>query len=115
VLFKRLFTQESYDTDAAEWPRHGRAQIASDANQALSYIVMRRDLARWQQEFPGLELVLDDPHTHLAYLLSGGDNFRQMVPDVLSGVVLSVEDLLAPLNPLVALQHTIVVRRRLSA
>jgi SAM-dependent methyltransferase len=115
VLFKRLFTQESYDTDAADWPRHGRAQIASDANQALSYIVMHRDLARWQQEFPDLELVLDDPHTHLGYLLSGGVNFRQMVPDVLRGLVLSFEDLLAPLNPLVALQHTIVVRRRLTA
>lgn len=115
LLFKRLFTQESYDTEADEWPRHGRQQVASDANQALSYIVLRRDLARWQREFPGLELVLDDPHTHLGYLLSGGVNFRQMVPDVLRGLVLAAEDVISPLNPLIALQHTLVVRRRLSA
>jgi SAM-dependent methyltransferase len=113
LIFKRLFTQESYDTEAEGWPAHGREQVASEANQALSYIVLRRDLARWTSEFPGLELVSDTPHTHLGYLLSGGVNFRQLVPTSLGGVVLQIEERLGFLNPLLALQHTLVVRRRL--
>ena len=113
LIFKRLFTQESYDTLVAEWPRHGRQQVASEANQALSYIVLKRDQQRWQAEFPGLELVADQPHTHLGYLLSGGVNFRQLVPDPLGDLVLWLEDRLGVLNPLLALQHTLVVRRRL--
>jgi SAM-dependent methyltransferase len=112
LIFKRLFTQESYDTQAADWPRHGRQQVASDANQALSYIVLKRDAERWQAEFPGLELVADDPHTHMGYLLSGGVNFRQLVPNPLGKVVLRLEERLSVLNPLLALQHTLVVRRR---
>ncbi len=112
LLFKRLFTQESYDTQAPDWPRHQRHLVASDANQALSYIVLKRDLGRWELECPGLELVLDQPHTHIGYLLSGGVNFRQMVPDALGQPVLSLEQWLEPLNPLIALQHTLVVRRK---
>jgi SAM-dependent methyltransferase len=112
LIFKRLFTQEAYDTEAGEWPRHGREQVASDANQALSFIVLRRDLERWRSEFPDLELVADQPHTHMGYLLSGGVNFRRLLPDILGSLVLSVEQQLELVNPLLALQHTLVVRRR---
>jgi SAM-dependent methyltransferase len=112
LIFKRLFTMESYDTQAPEWPRHGREQVASEANQALSYIVLRRDRVMWQREFPGLELVSDVAHTHLGYLLSGGLNFRQVVPDPLGRMVLWTEAKLGLLNPVLALQHTLVVRKR---
>lgn len=113
IVFRYLFTQESYELDPPGWPTHGRQQVASDANQALSYVVLRRDRAAWQAAFPLLELVLDEPHTHARYVLSGGVNFRQLVPDGLGLLMSEAERWLNVLNPLLALQHTIVIRKRL--
>lgn len=112
LLFKRLFTQESYEMDVEEWPRHSREQAASDANQALSYVVLKRDRAQWEREFPELELVIDEPHTHLTYILSGGVNFRQLVPSGLGELLAVLERKALFLNPLLALQHTLVIRKK---
>lgn len=112
ILFQYLFTMESYDIAQAEWPRHGRTEVASAANQALSYIVLRRDRTTWEHEFPHLELVEDQPHTHASYLASGGLNFRQLVPRSVGDLLIGIEQRLDFLNPLLALQHTLVIRRR---
>ncbi|HVT59293.1 MAG TPA: class I SAM-dependent methyltransferase [Thermoanaerobaculia bacterium] len=115
LLFKRLFTQESYEMNVEEWPRHRREQVASNANQALSYVVLRRDRAQWEREFPSLELVVDEPHTHMTYLLSGGVNFRQLIPSVLGEWLAALESKLDSLNPVLALEHTLVIRKRRQA
>jgi SAM-dependent methyltransferase len=113
-VFERLFTSEVYEPDALGWPSHGRDQPASGANAALSYIILRRDHRLWAEEFPQLELIRDEPHTHLTYIASGGLNFRQLVPTQLGGAVSMLESALAPLDRWLALQHTLVVRRRSS-
>jgi SAM-dependent methyltransferase len=112
LVFKRLFTQESYEMDVEEWPRHLREQVASNANQALSYVVLRRDKAQWEREFPALELVADEPHTHITYLLSGGVNFRRLVPSALGKRLAALERKAVLLNPVLALQHTLVIRKK---
>jgi len=84
----------------------------SGANQALSWVVFTRDRRRFEREYPELELVVDRPHTHLRYLLSGGVNFRQLIPSSFGGAVANLEEVLAPFNRWLALQHTIVLRRR---
>jgi SAM-dependent methyltransferase len=112
LVFRCLFTSEAYVPDASGWPEHDRDQPASGANQALSYIVLRRDHARWAAEFPDLELVVDEPHTHVSYLVSGGVNFRQLVPTSLGRALFHLERWLSPFDRWLALQHTLVVRRR---
>lgn len=112
LVFGRLFTSEAYEPNAPGWPTHGRDQPASGANQALSYIILRRDRQWWAQEFPRLELVRDEPHTHLTYIASGGLNFRQLVPTQIGGAISTLERAMAPLDRWLALQHTLVVRRR---
>jgi len=111
VLFKHLFTTESYDLKASSWQRHDRGRPASVANQALSYVILRRDRRLFEARFPELRLVADEPHTHLSYLVSGGVNFRQLVPVSVGRVVGSIERAVPFLNPVFALQHTIVIRR----
>ena len=115
LLFKRLFTQESYEMEVEEWPRHSREQVASGANQALSYVVLKRDRLQWEREFPELELLVDEPHTHMTYILSGGVNFRQLVPSGLGRLLAAVERKATFLNPLLALQHTLVIRKKRDA
>jgi SAM-dependent methyltransferase len=111
LLFRNLFTTESYDTEGPSWQRHDRDRPASEANQALSYIIFRRDHALWTTEFPELQLVADEPHTHLSYLASGGVNFRQLVPTPLGQGLNWLERRLGFLDGVLALQHTVVIRR----
>ncbi|MBX3133296.1 MAG: class I SAM-dependent methyltransferase [Gemmatimonadaceae bacterium] len=110
-LFPRLHASEGFDMDASTWESSAVAGPFSDANQALSYIVFKRDRALFEAEFPGLAIVHERPHTHLQYLLSGGVNFRQLVPSFLGGALVAAERLLAPIDRWLALQHTIVLRR----
>jgi SAM-dependent methyltransferase len=112
VLFKRLFTSEDFDKTMPGWrsdatgPMHG-------ANQALSYIVFRRDRERFERELPSLELVEMFPlGNYLRYLLSGGLNFRQLVPSFTEPVLRALELALAPARRLLALHHVVVLRRR---
>jgi hypothetical protein len=67
------------------------------ANQALSYIVFERDRALFEQRCPTLEVVVREPLTNwLRYLLSGGLNFRQLVPSRTEEVLRALVRLLAP-------------------
>lgn len=111
MVFKRLFTTECFDKSAPDWTTTETGAM-SGANQALSYIVFERDTARFRHEFPQLEIVHQAPiPNHLRYLLSGGLNFRQLVPDVLDPVVRGLEFLASPFNRILALHHVLVLRR----
>jgi SAM-dependent methyltransferase len=111
-LFPRLHDSELFDLRAPSWENDLQNGPCSGANQALSGIIFDRDIDRFEREFPELELVHDRPHTHLSYLLSGGVNFRQLVPPGADALVRAAEGLLSPLNRWIALQHTIVLRKR---
>jgi hypothetical protein len=83
------------------------------ANQALSYVVFVRDRKRFETEFPQLEIVSQEPLPNaVGYLLSGGLNFRQLVPDFMTPLVELLERALSPLRRLYALHQVIVLRRR---
>lgn len=110
-LFKNLHAAEGFDPEAPDWERLHDSGPFSNANQALSYLVFKRDRARFESEFPGLRLLCTRPHTHLWYLVSGGANFRQLAPDRFTPAVRLAERMLAPFNRWIALQHTIVLRK----
>ena len=111
-LFKRLHASEGYEMNVSAWETEANVGAMSNANQAMSYVVFVKDRKIFEREFPGLEILIDRPHTHLLYLLSGGVNFRQLVPDAFGPIVVAIERLLTPLNPLIAIQHTIVLRKK---
>jgi hypothetical protein len=97
VVYKRLFASEDFDKEMLGWrtdatgPMHG-------ANQALSYIVFKRDRSLFEREFPSLELVVTFPlsNYHLRYLFSGGLNFRQLVPTFTEPALRALERALRP-------------------
>lgn len=110
-LFKNLHQSEGYDAGVSTWEAPTATGPFSLANQALSQIVFQRDRLQFEAEFPELVLLLDRPHTHLWYLLSGGVNFRQLAPDFFTPLIKCAEWALAPFNRWIALQHTIVLRK----
>ena len=112
VLLKHLHSSEGFDPYYPTWETHEPTGPLSNANQALSYIVFKREVQRFNDEFPEFEILLDKPHTHIWYLLSGGVNFRQLAPDYMTRFIRNIEKVLAPLNPWLAILHTIVIRKR---
>jgi SAM-dependent methyltransferase len=110
-FYKNLFDTETFDASQVAW--ESDAGVMENANQALSYIVFERDRERFVRDFPGLELVEQDwIGNYPRYLLSGGLNFRQLLPSWTIGLLKGVELLLRPFGRVAALHHYIVIRRR---
>jgi SAM-dependent methyltransferase len=110
--FKRMFVSEDFDKTMSSWTTDATGPMYG-ANQALSYIVFDRDRTRFEGELPNLELVEMFPlSNYLRYLLSGGLNFRQLVPSFTEPILRAVEWTLTPARRVLALHHVVVLRRR---
>lgn len=110
-LFKRLFRTEGFDKTALSWETPVAGPM-NGANQALSYIVFVRDRAEFERKHPSLKIVhVQKTGNYLKYLISGGLNFRQLLPDWMTGGVNIAEILLWPLNRWLALHYVVVIRK----
>lgn len=110
-LFKRLFRTEGFDKDFPSWETPSTGPM-NGANQALSYIVFVRDRPDFERKYPSLKIVHQvRVGNYLRYLLSGGLNFRQILPDSFSPAIGLLEKVLSPLNRWLALHHVIVIRK----
>lgn len=113
-VYPRLFATETFDMGQATWePASDTMGIMKGANQALSYVVFVRDRAIFADHNPGLELVGMNPlRNYPRYLLSGGLNFRQILPAASIGILKLAEKALSPLARAFGLHHVIVIRKR---
>lgn len=110
-VFKRLFRSETFDKTDLSWETPTAGPM-NGANQALSYIVFIRDRDQFILEHPSLTIAHQQlAGNYLRYLLSGGLNFRQLLPNSLTGFVGLLEKLISPLNRWIALHHIIVIRK----
>ncbi|MBT2338997.1 methyltransferase domain-containing protein [Pseudomonas fluorescens] len=111
-LYKRLFKSEGFDKHFESWETPSTGPM-NGANQALSYIVFVRDRPTFELKYPELEIVHQEIFTNYPrYLISGGLNFRQLLPDALIPLIKIVEKLLHPLRRVLALHHLIVIRSK---
>ena len=114
-VYPRLFATEGYDKAAHSWDSAVGGPM-SGANQALSYLVFDRDLQQFGQENPGLQIVHRDVLSNwMRYLLSGGLNFRSLVPSWSARAVKLAERGLSPLRNQLGLHRVIVIRKRTAA
>jgi SAM-dependent methyltransferase len=110
-VYKRLFSTEGFDKDYPDWETPITGPM-NGANQALSYLVFHRDREKFTRMFPNLEIVEEKIlKNYLKYLLSGGLNFRQLIPNALTGVVSAIETIASPLKPMFGLHHITVLRK----
>ncbi len=114
AFYRRVFDTEHFDPNQEAWEIDPSTVGAmSNANQALSYIVFERDADRFQREHPVLEIVSRARLPNFArYLLSGGLNFKQLVPSILAPAIKAAERIASPIDHLFALHHAIVLRKR---
>lgn len=84
----------------------------SGANMAIPYIIFHRDLRQFLGDFPELKIISIKIHTPFRYLLSGGLSFRQLLPSWSYYLIVLLEFILSPLNPLLGMFMTVELKKR---
>lgn len=111
-FYKKIFDTETFDMTQKEWVNESLG-FMNGANQALSYIVFKRDIKKFEMLYPNLEIVIQKPlNNYMRYILSGGLNFRQISPSFFSPIIKVFEFLFIPFNSIFALHHIIVIRKK---
>lgn len=111
ILHKRLFQTETFDKKANTWNTPDAGPMYRP-NQALSYIVFIRDRTQFEKLFPSLNIVYmaTAPH-YLQYIISGGLNFKQLLPNFMHKLIEIIETMLKPLDSWLAVHHVIVLKK----
>jgi SAM-dependent methyltransferase len=114
-LYTKLFKEETFDRSGPGW-RADEQHDPERANQALSYVVFFRDRARFLAENASLEIVHTEVmNNYVRYVLSGGLNFRQLMPTAAVGALQLLERLASPAAPVFGLHHLLVIRHKLGS
>lgn len=105
------FHPEPFRVDAATWDFPPSGPL-SGANGAIPWLIFRRDLRRFQLDYPTLELCRVEPFMPFRYLVSGGVSLRALAPAWTFKLWKCLEGMLSSLNPYLAMFALIIVQRR---
>lgn len=112
LFYKQMFDTEFFNKKQKSWDNSDN-NVMSGANQALSYIVFKRGRKKFENLFPELEIVYENRlNNYLQYFLSGGLNFRSLIPFWFKPAVLFFEFILVPFNKILALHHIIIILKK---
>lgn len=111
LLFGR-FHPEEYRSGVRGWDLD-TSRPCGGANQALSWIVFKRDAGILAREFPDLVVEEIELLPWLGYLFSGGATRRNLIPEAFAQAILKMDAKTKPLDPFLALHWHIRVRKRL--
>lgn len=112
-FYKRVFDTETFDKNQESWETDYNAKDSKGPNQALSYIVFKRDYALFAKKYPDLEIVYTSKfNNYIRYLVSGGLNFKPLLPKYFIPMLKAIEFILKPVSHLFALHHLIVIRKK---
>jgi SAM-dependent methyltransferase len=107
----RLLHHERTDPRQRGWDFKSSGPL-SGSNQALPWIVFKRDRALFAARFPSLVIERIALHTPLGYLFSGGLSHPGSLPSSWFAALRRLEKGLRPLYPLTAMFATITLARR---
>jgi len=96
---------EPYNDQAPSWRIEGNGPM-SGSNQALSYLLLKRDRAQFAKLFPDLKLVYERSSGFIRYMATGGIWLDPMLPEFFFTPLKYLEYVLRPIMPLVAIHHT---------
>jgi SAM-dependent methyltransferase len=111
-FFYQNFHHENFDPTVQEWKIDGEGPL-SDANGAIPWIIFKRDIQKFEQQYPDLKLVQRKNHTPMRYTLTGGLSFRSLVPGWSFKMVTFLENLFSFTFGLTGMFQTIIVEKKL--
>lgn len=100
-LSKPIYTHlhhEPINMDTSEWKFDTTGPL-SGANQALAWIVFRRDLHKFKKLYPNLKLLRYAPHTPIRYWLAGGLKNWSLIPGFLGSWVTVFDRIFVQISP----------------
>ena len=109
LIFKN-FHHEPFDPSVRKWEFETSGPL-SDSNQALPWVIFKRDILEFQKEYPELKLEDFKIHTPFRYLLTGGLSYKSVVPGWSFPLISFFEKLFTPLYPFLAMFQTTVIRK----
>lgn len=113
IIHKVIHKDEYFDPYMKEWINTKIKNEIAGANQALSYIVFDRDLEKFKKKYKG-KLHIENKrymNNYLRYLISGGVNFKQLLPTFMSPVLRALEIALKPFDKHLSLHRMIVIKK----
>ncbi len=108
LVYKHLH-HEDFD-EKGSWQVKGQGNLSA-SNQALAYIIFKRDEARFSKLFPGFTITSFENHTPLNYLISGGFSKPSLLPESAFKPIDFLEKMISPLNNIFGLFTTIVLTK----
>jgi SAM-dependent methyltransferase len=109
-FFFTHFHPEGYDDSSARWQLDESAPLGG-ANQAMTWIVFRRDVADFSARYPQLRIEVIEYLPWFAYLFSGGLTRRSLMPKGLVPLVRLLDVASRPLDRVMALHWHIRIRK----
>ena len=109
-MYKRMHP-EPFDEKAATWTLSSSDPMYS-SNQALSYILLKRDKKLFQNQFPEFEIIRLKRFGFLRYFCTGGIWLKQKLPDFCFPILKALETVLSPLMPILAIHHAFIIRKK---
>jgi SAM-dependent methyltransferase len=108
-IFKN-YHHETFDPQAS-WGFEQQSPLMT-ANGAMPWIILIRDRAVFEQEYPALRIVSICNHTPLVFLLSGGFTMRQLLPGFLYPVIMAFEYFLSPFKNQLGMFMTVIIEKQ---
>mgnify|MGYP000997498826 CR=1 FL=1 len=109
VLYKKCHP-EPFDEKANSWILDSTGPM-SGSNQALSYILLKRDRKEFFGRYPEFELVYHRPFNSLRYLATGGVWLKPKLPQFCFPLLKGMEKIFWPIMYLTGIHHVFVLKR----
>jgi len=109
-IFFTYFHPEPYRPDAKLWAFDSDHHMQS-SNQALTWIVFRRDKEKFKTLFPNLNIECCEYLPWLSYMATGGVTRRNLVPRFAVPLMRALDVISQPINGLFALEWHIRIRK----
>jgi len=109
LLYKKLHP-EPFDKGMPGW-KFPRTGPMTGSNQALSYILLKRDNALFKSTFPQFEIIRLKRFGFIRYFCTGGIWLKQKLPDFCFKLLKLIELLLTPAMPIFAIHHAFILRK----
>ncbi len=89
-LIYKLVGHEKFDTEQKTWEFESNDPLL-DSNQALSWIIFKRDYKKFKNLFPKFSLVKKKSMMPFSYLISGGHTYNSKVGKIFIEIVRKLE------------------------
>lgn len=110
LVYKNMHP-EPFDESAPHWHLPQSDKSWTNSNQALSFILLKRDRELFEKRFPEFAVVGRECFGFVRYFMTGGLWLEPKLPDAAFPFLKAFEWVLRPLMPLLAIHHVFVLKK----